>query len=102
QKHLPKRLMRDRLHRPLLVGRRAACADRKLDRKDPDDSVDQPAGDEAGAGQPLESTASSDLLPAGLSLSDRATSLELRLCAHVARTSPSRLWIRTGRTGYHA
>ena len=68
--------MRDRLERPLLARRLSACADRELEGEDPDDPVDQPAGDEAGPGEQLERIAPRDLLAAAAGLP------ELRLAAH--------------------
>ena len=76
QEHLTERLVRDRLERPLLARRLSACADRELEGEDPDDPVDQPAGDEAGPGEQLERIAPRDLLTAAASLP------ELRLAAH--------------------
>jgi len=57
-------LVGDRLQGALLVGRRAAGADGKLDREDADDPVDQAAGNETGSRQPLETAAVRALLPA--------------------------------------
>ena len=54
-KHRPaERLLGERSHRPLLIGRLAAAADRKLEGKDADDPVDEAARDEPGAREPLE------------------------------------------------
>jgi len=44
----------DRFERSALIGGPAAETDRKPQREDPDDQVDRPSGDEAGARQPLE------------------------------------------------
>ena len=54
QQHLAERLARDGVERALLVGRLAAVAERQLDGQEPDDPVDDAAGDQPGAGQPLE------------------------------------------------
>lgn len=62
QECMPKRLVRDRLQRSLLIGGGTAAADCELPGEDADDHVYKPARDEAGPRQPLEGTASHDVL----------------------------------------
>ena len=54
EQDLAERLVRDRLQRPLLVRQLAAVAERELQGENPDDPVDEPAGDEPGPREPLE------------------------------------------------
>ena len=54
QQGLAERLLGDRVQRALLIGCLAAVAERQLDGQDADDHVDDAAGDQPGARQPLE------------------------------------------------
>ena len=54
EQELAERLVGDRVKRALLVGDLAAAADREPEREDADDPVDEPARDEARAGEHLE------------------------------------------------
>ena len=54
EQHLPERLMRDGVHRALLVRQLAAVTERELERQDPDDPVDQAPRHEPRAREVLE------------------------------------------------
>ena len=47
EQNLPERLMRDGLQRTLLIRELAPCAERELQREDPDDRVDERTRDES-------------------------------------------------------
>ena len=53
--------MSDRAQGALLIGRSPALTERKLDREDPDDPVNQPACDQARSREPFERPALRDL-----------------------------------------
>ena len=68
EKHLAEGLRCDRLQRSLLVRGLPADAEGELEGEDADEAVDDRAGDEARARQPLEAAAPDDLLAARASL----------------------------------